>query len=194
MTQLYEKECAPLTVVRIYTSPSQGKPMVAHKEVTVIEGKGIVGDRYFLDICDGYYNNSHDPNTERVMTLISLEGIEEGNRVLQEMGGTPLRLEETRRNLVVSVGLSALNDLVEQEFEVGGIRMRGVAPSLPCWRPPSLAGRPEDIAPFVKAFLKTGGIRAIPLTSGVIREGDAIVLPEADLQLQPLVNARGDIA
>jgi glycosyltransferase involved in cell wall biosynthesis/MOSC domain-containing protein YiiM len=194
MTKLNEKEYSLLRVVGIYTSPSQGKPMVAHKEVTVIEGKGIVGDRYFLDICDGYYNNSHDPNTERVMTLISVEGIEEGNKILQEMGGTPLRPEETRRNLVVSVGLDALNELIEQEFEVGGIRMRGVVPSLPCWRPPSLLGRPEDIAPFVKAFLKTSGIRAIPLTSGVIREGDPVVLPETRLQEQSLVKAGEDVS
>lgn len=189
MTALSENEPTPLSVVRIYTSPHKGQPMVEQKEITVIEGKGIIGDRYFLDTCDGYYNNCHDPNIERVMTLISLEGIEEGNKVLQEMGGTPLRPEETRRNLVVSVGFNALADLVEQEFEVGGIRMRGVGISNPCWRPPSLVGRPEDITPFVRAFLKTSGIRAIPLTSGVIREGDLVVLPQTEPQQQPLVKA-----
>src|SRR5579864_1797399 len=150
MNHLSENEFTPLTVVSIYISPNQGKPMEEQKEVTVIEGKGIVGDRYFLDTCDGYYNNHHEPNSERVMTLISLEGIEEGNKAIREMGGTPLTPQETRRNLVVSVGLNTLSDLIEREFEVGDVRMKGVAPSLPCWRPPSLSGRPQDIAPFVK--------------------------------------------
>jgi MOSC domain-containing protein YiiM len=151
--------------------------MVAQKEITVIEGKGIVGDRYFLDSFDGFFNNHHVPNSQRVITLISLEGIEEGNKVMQAMGGTSMKLEETRRNLVVSVGLTTLNELVGQEFNVGSIRMRGVAHSTPCWRPPTLAGRPQDVSAFVKAFLDTGGIRAVPLTSGTIHEGDPLTLP-----------------
>jgi hypothetical protein len=173
-----------LSVVKIYTSPHQGQPMVAQKEITVIEGKGIIGDRYFLDSFTGFFNNHHVPNSQRVITLISLEGIEEGNKIMRAMGGTPMRPEETRRNLVVSVGLNALNDLVGQEFEVGGIRLRGVANSTPCWRPPTLAGRPQDVSAFVKAFLDTGGIRAVPLTSGLIHEGDPIILPATELQLQ----------
>jgi MOSC domain-containing protein YiiM len=174
-------ELTPLSVVGIYISPHKGQPMVAQKEIMVIEGKGIVGDRYFLDTFDGYYDNHHVPNSERVMTLISLEGIEAGNKVMQEMGGTPIRPEETRRNLVVSVGVNALNALVGQEFEVGGIRMRGVAASTPCWRPPTLAGRQDDIIPFIHAFMDNGGIRVIPLMSGLIREGDPIALPISSL-------------
>ncbi len=165
-----------LSVMKIYTSPRQGEPMVAQKEITVIEGKGIVGDRYFLDNFAGFFDNHHVPNSQRVITLISLEGIEEGSKMMQARGGTPMRPEETRRNLVVNVGLNALSDLVGQEFNVGGVRMRGVASSTPCWRPPTLAGRPQDVSAFVKAFLDTGGIRAVPLTSGLIREGDPITL------------------
>ena len=167
-----------LCVVKIYTSPRQGAPMVEQKEITVIKGKGIVGDRYFLDTYDGYFNNHRVPNSERVMTLISLEGIKKGNKVMQAMGATTLKLEETRRNLVVNVGLNTLRSLVGQEFEVGGIRMRGAGHSTPCWRPPTLPGRPADISTFVRAFLDNTGIRVIPLTSGSIREGDPIVLPD----------------
>lgn len=182
MVPLVEKEPAPLSVVKMYTSPHKGQPMVEQKEITIIEGKGIIGDRYFLDSFTGYFDNHRVPNCERAITLISLEGIEEGNRVIQEMGGTPMRPEETRRNLLVSVGLNALDDLIGQEFEVGGIRMRGVGASTPCWRPPSLGGRPEDITAFVNAFIYKTGIRAIPLTSGSIREGDLIRLPKTNPQ------------
>jgi MOSC domain-containing protein YiiM len=171
-----------LSVVRIYTSPHQGQPMVAQKEITVIKGKGIIGDRYFLDSFDGFFNNHHVPNSQRVITLISLEGIEEANKVMQKLGGTPMRPEETRRNLVVSIHVHALNALVGQEFDVGGIRMRGVASSTPCWRPPTLSGRPQDVSAFARAFLNNSGIRAVPLTSGLIHEGDRIALPKSKLQ------------
>jgi uncharacterized protein YcbX len=183
MDQLAENATASLRVVKIYTSPHQGQPMVAQKEITVIAGQGIRGDRYFLKSFDGSYNNRRIPNSQRAITLITLEGIEEGNKVLQAMGGRPIRPEETRRNLVVSVGPHALNELIEQEFDVGGVRMRGVELCHPCVSPPSLLGRGQDGPAFVKAFLGMGGIRAVPLTSGSIREGDAIVLPKTRPQL-----------
>jgi hypothetical protein len=182
MDQLSENVPTPLRVVKIYTSPHQGQPMAAQKEITVIAGKGIRGDRYCLDSFAGSYDNRRIPNSQRAITLITLEGIEEGNKILREMGGIPLGSEETRRNLVVSVGLHALNELIEQEFEVGDVRMRGVELCDPCVRPPSLLGREQDGPAFVKAFLHIGGIRAVPLTSGSIHEGDAIVLPKAKLQ------------
>src|SRR5579864_3486818 len=182
MNQLSENAPTTLKVVKIYTSPHQGQPMVAQKEITVISGQGIKGDRYFLDSFDGSYNNRRIPNSQRAITLITLEGIEEGNQVLQEMGGIPIRPEETRRNLVVSVGPHALNELVDQEFGVGGVRMRGIELCHPCVSLPDLLGRGQDGPAFVKAFLGMGGIRAVPLTSGVIREGDLVVLPENEVQ------------
>jgi MOSC domain-containing protein YiiM len=176
MNQLSENALISLSVVGIYTSPHQGQPMVAQKEIVVVAGKGIRGDRYFLDDFDGFYDNSRIANSQRAITLIALEGIEEGNKVLHEMGGTSMKPEETRRNLVVSVSLNLLNALIEQEFDVGSIRMRGVELCGPCVRPPRLLGREQDGPAFVKAFLRVGGIRAIPLTSGIIHEGDPIVL------------------
>ena len=182
MDQLSENAPTPLRVVKIYTSPHQGQPMVAQKAITVIAGKGIRGDRYFLDSFAGFYDNRRIPNAQRAITLITLEAIEEGNKVLREMGVIPLRPEEIRRNLVVSVILHVLNELVEEEFEVGDVRMRGIELCGPCVRPPSLLGRGQDGPAFVKAFLHSGGIRAVPLTSGSMYEGDAIVLPTTKLQ------------
>ncbi len=85
MNQSFENVFPPLSVVRIYTSPHQGQPMVAQKEITVIVGKGIRGDRYFLDDFAGFYDNRRIPNSQRAITLIALEGIEEGNKILQEI-------------------------------------------------------------------------------------------------------------
>jgi len=178
--EIAEDTPVPLRIFKIYTSPHKGEPMVEQKEITVIEGKGIIGDRYYLDSFDGYFDNHNVPNSERVITLISLEGIERGNKTIQEKGGTPMKPEETRRNLVVNVDVDTLDALIGEEFEVGGIRMKGVAASTPCWRPPTLAGRVEDTVPFIHGFLHNGGIRAIPLTSGLIREGDPIIFPKTE--------------
>src|SRR5947207_6095388 len=178
----FSNNASPPRVVKIYTCPHQGQSMVAQSEVTIVKDKGIMGDRYFLDHFDGFYNNSGGIlNGERAITLITIEGIEEGNRALQEAGGTPMRPEETRRNLLVSVGLHVLNTLVGHEFAVGEVRMRGVRFCGPCKRPPTLAGRPQDGSAFATAFRHARAIRAVPLTSGCIREGDLIVLPKVPL-------------
>ncbi len=162
--------------------------MVTQREITVTEGRGIVGDRYYLKDdgeIEGFYNKHRIPNVERGVTLFSLEGLEAGNKLMQEMGGAPLLPEQTRRNLAVTGSVDALNELIGQEFTVGGVRMRGVEPAPPCWRPPTLIGRPDDVPVFVKAFLKYGGIRAEPLSTGSIHEKDLLRVPKIKPQLQP---------
>jgi MOSC domain-containing protein YiiM len=158
--------------------------MESQKEIHVIENRGIVGDRYFVQDdgeVKGYYNHHRIANTHRGVTLFSLEGLAAGNRLMQASGGEPVLPEEIRRNLAISGSVEALTELIGQEFTIGGVRLRGVEPAKPCWRPPTLAGRPEDVPAFVQAFLVYGGIRAVPLSTGSIHEGDHIrLVPSAE--------------
>ena len=181
-----ESEPSPLSVITIYISPHQGEPMETQREILVIEGRGIIGDRYFVQDngeVEGYYNHHRIPNNHRGVTLFSLEGLEAGNRLMQARGGEPVLPEETRRNLAITGSVEALNELIGKEFTIGSVRLRGVEQARPCWRPPTLAGRPEDVPAFVQAFLAYGGIRAVPVSTGSIHEGDQIrLVPSAEPQ------------
>jgi len=149
------------TVLAIYTAAASGAPMRAHAEVDAVPGAGLAGDRYAN--AAGTFSGRRLEDARRAVTLIEEEAI----RAARAEGGLELDAAETRRNLVTA-GVP-LNHLVDEEFEVGGVRMRGVDLSEPC------AYLERETRPGVRAaLLHRGGLRAEILTGGRIRVGDPV--------------------
>ena len=152
------------SVVAIYISPAATEAMMSVNGVHAVPGKGLEGDRYFKQI--GTYSGKPGPNglpPAREMTLIEIEAIE----ALKRESGIELGLGDSRRNIVTR-GVP-LNHLVDREFQVGGVTLRGIRLCEPCAHLMMLT-RKMVVGPLVHR----GGLRAEILTNGMIRVGDSI--------------------
>lgn len=149
-----------MEICHLYISP--GHNFVGHHgrepdehpaiEVPMIEcmaGRGLLGDRYF-DFKDDYKGQ---------ITFFSLEVFDELCGALEVQDASPSLV---RRN-VITRGAD-LNDLIEREFEVQGVRFHGTQECRPCyWMDHAVAAGAEE-------FLKgRGGLRARILTDGILR-------------------------
>ena len=144
----------------IYIGGERETPLTSAQEVEAKAGLGLVGDRYFKG-GPGTFARKWDPS--RNVTLIEKEAIEAANR------SYTVNLDEgdSRRNIVTR-GV-ALNHLVDKEFTVGNVRLRGVKLCEPCGY---LEGLTE---PGVReALIHRGGLRAEILADGKIKVGDSI--------------------
>ncbi|MDB5166451.1 MAG: domain containing protein [Candidatus Saccharibacteria bacterium] len=148
-------------VTGIFLASNMGEAMQPRDHTLAIAGEGLVGDRYALGT--GAYSNSKKQKIRHV-SLIGQEAIDRANNKLV----VPFSVDETRRNLVTH-GVE-LNDLVDEEFTVGDVAMRGVELCDPCKRPEKLAGKDG----FMQAFQELGGLRAEVLQSGFIVVGSPI--------------------
>lgn len=145
-------------VVAIFTAPAADAPMEARTEVSATAGVGLDGDRYAAR--SGTYSGFRVPDESRAVTLIEREAIAAARRE----AGIELDEVETRRNLV-TVGVP-LNHLVDEEFWVGPVRLRGVNLSEPC------AKLERGTRPGVRAALvHRGGLRAEIVVGGPIEVG-----------------------
>jgi MOSC domain-containing protein YiiM len=147
------------SVVSLQIAPDAKAGMVAVAEVRVVPGRGLEGDRYFLQT--GTYSKT--PGGGREVTLIEFEAIEALERDYQ----IHLEAKDSRRNIVT--GGVALNHLVSREFRVGSVSFRGIRLCEPCNHLDRLLGK--RVSP---ALYHRGGLRADILTEGVIRVGDRI--------------------
>ena len=145
------------TVVLISIARAGGDATASTDQVRAVAGRGLEGDRYFNNA--GTFSNS--PGAGRAVTLIESEAIDAVARDC----GCELDYKDTRRNIVTR-GV-ALNDLIDREFRVGGVRMRGVRLCEPC-----KVSFPD--ANVKEALVSRGGLRADILTDGEIRVGDSI--------------------
>jgi len=137
-------------------------------EVRAVPGRGLEGDRYFTGT--GFYSKKSSFGGREV-TLIEIESVEALFRgVLNAEGkrlGISLTAADTRRNIATS-GVP-LNHLVDREFHVGAVLMRGMRLCEPC-------KHLEDLTQHgvVSGLIHRGGLRAQILTEGLIRVGGAI--------------------
>lgn len=146
-------------IIEINLASDQGVPTIAYEQAQVVPGQGIHGDRKLKDAA------GESPGAYlRQITLIEKEQVDRFNEVY----GASMTPAETRRN-VVTQGIS-LNDLVDREFSVGSVRMRGTMLCEPCKYLQQLTG-----LPVVEGYLNRGGLCAEILTAGVIKLGDQIV-------------------
>jgi MOSC domain-containing protein YiiM len=118
--------------------------------VTVLAGKGLVGDRHFF--ADG-------AKPGQALTLVEAEEVE-------RVGLAP---GQTRRQ--VTVRGVRLNDLVGKRFRVGAIECVGVELCEPCLHLQSMT-RPG----IIKDLVHRAGLNADVLNDGTIAVGDAVVV------------------
>ena len=165
---LYHRGMWQGQVVSIHIARDAAAPMETVSEARAVPGRGLEGDRYFSG--RGHYSSTPSFGGREV-TLIEVETIEalaggvvnaEGHRL-----GIKLAPADARRN-IVTAGVP-LNHLVEREFWVGEVLMRGTRLCEPCRYLEDLT-QPRVMG----ALLHRGGLRAQVLAEGLIRTGDGI--------------------
>jgi len=156
-------------VVSLHVAPEASAPMQTVNEARAVPGRGLEGDRYFLEA--GFYSKTPSVGGREV-TLIEVEAVEALFSGVVDADGQTLGIKltpaQTRRNIATS-GVP-LNHLVDREFRVGGVLMRGTRLCEPCLHLEELTQRR-----VMHSLLHRGGLRARILTEGVIRVGDVIV-------------------
>jgi MOSC domain-containing protein YiiM len=155
-------------VVSIHLAREASAPMQSVGEARAVPGRGLEGDRYYLNT--GFYSKKSSPGGREV-TLIEMESVEALDGGMKnsdgERYGIKLAAADSRRNIATS-GVP-LNHLVGREFWVGEIRLRGARLCEPCKHLDELT-QPGVMAGLVHR----GGLRAQILNEGVIRVGDAV--------------------
>ena len=150
---------APVEICHLYISsghnfvghhgrePDQN-PAIEVPSIECVAGRGIRGDRYF-DFKDDYKGQ---------ITFFSLDVLDELCGALEVQDCSPAL---PRRN-VVTRGVD-LNDMIDQDFEVQGVRFHGTQECKPCY------WMDRAIAPGAEEFLKgRGGLRARILSDGTL--------------------------
>jgi len=150
-------------VISIHIAAIAAAPMKTVAQVKAVAGQGLEGDRYANKL--GTYSN--DPGSGRDVTLIEVEAIEALGREYQ----IALESSLARRNIVTR-GV-ALNHLVEREFRVGAVLLRGTRLCEPCMHLEKLS-QPGAM----RGLIHRGGLRAEIIVGGIIRVGAAIVVVE----------------
>ena len=131
--------------------PGDVKASEVVEQATAVAGKGLEGDRYF------------DHEFDSQVTLIEAEAID----AMARDAGLRLGYEEARRNIVTR-GVE-LTGLVDKEFKVGSVTMRGARLSEPCQHLANLTNQQ-----VIKGLVHKGGLKAQIVTDGQIRVGDTI--------------------
>lgn len=133
------------------TAASREQPQSVD-EASAVAGQGLTGDRYF----------GTKPDSQA--TLIEAEAIDS----LETDHGLKLAYGDARRNIVTR-GV-ALAELVDREFRIGEVAMRGVRVSEPCAHLAELTDQR-----VLKGLVHRAGIKAEILNDGVIRVGDSVL-------------------
>ena len=149
-------------VISIHIVATAGAAPKSIDSVRAVPGRGLEGDRYFshMGTC------SDTPGTGRDLTLIESEQIEG----IQREYGIKIAPGGSRRN-ITTLGIS-LNNLVDKEFKIGEVTVRGMRLCEPCAYVAGLIGDPEAL----KALVHRGGLRCDIVTEGTICAGDAITV------------------
>ncbi|GAB7008540.1 MOSC domain-containing protein [Halorubrum trueperi] len=145
----------------IHTAPEAGAPMEERDRVEAVSGRGLRGDRYFLD--RGTYSDSAR-GVSRELSLIERETLD----AVERDYGVAVGQGEHRRNLTTAgVGL---NRLVGTRFRVGEVACEGVELCEPC----SYLERLLDREGIHDALVHRGGLRARIVSDGTIEPGAPI--------------------
>ena len=147
------------TVISIHIAPTGAAPMKSVTNAKAVAGRGLEGDRYYSKL--GTYSNQ--AGSGRDVTLIEIEAIDGLKRDYE----VQLDSGQPRRNIVTR-GV-ALNHLVEQEFRIGDVVLRGTRLCEPCAHMEKLT-----VKGAMRGLVHRGGLRAEIISGGSIRVGDTI--------------------
>ncbi|WP_144799304.1 MOSC domain-containing protein [Halorubrum depositum] len=145
----------------IHVAPEAGAPMEERDCVEAVSGRGLRGDRYFLE--RGTYSRSAR-DVSRELSLIEGETLD----AVERDYGVAVGPDEHRRNL--TTGGIGLNRLVGTRFRVGDATCEGVELCEPCSYLESLLER-EGVR---EALVHRGGLRARIVEDGAIETGASI--------------------
>ena len=151
------------SVVSLHVAPTGAAPIQNRDRVEAVAGRGLEDDRYFA----GLGTFSREPGSGRHVTLIEIEAIEG----LKRDYGIDIAPDKSRRNIVTRD--VAVNHLVEREFLIGRVRLRGTRLCEPCAHLEQLTERGA-----LRGLVHRGGLRAEILSGGTIHVGDPIMLPD----------------
>jgi MOSC domain-containing protein YiiM len=143
----------------IYMGAQKRAELQRVEAVQAIAGQGLTGDRYSKQ--EGTFSKPGYPDRE--ITLIEIEALE---ALAQECSLT-LEPGQARRNLITR-GVP-LNHLVNQEFTVGEVLLRGLRLCEPCEHLERLT-----VKGVQTGLCHRGGLRAQIVRGGTIRTGDTI--------------------
>lgn len=154
-----------MIIVRIYRSSAHiysghygraagTEPMIEVPRVRLLAGRGVEGDRY-----------SRRDGAKGQVTFFAEEA---WLRLCRELGRADRQPDVFRRNVIVRG--TDLNALIGREFEVQGVRFRGIEHCKPCF------WMEQAFAPGTLALLgkwKAGGLRASVLSDGWLAVGES---------------------
>jgi MOSC domain-containing protein YiiM len=155
-------------VVSVYIAAQPARLMICVPEVRAFADRGLEGDRFFRTS----WTAAKRP--DKAVSLIEEEIIE----IAQTELGIEGMGDKTRRNIVTR-GVPLI-ELLQQEFTVGSVVMRGLRLFEPCGHLAKISGVPGIFG----ALEHRSGLKAAILTDGVIHAGDAIELSRAEPLLQ----------
>ena len=153
-------------VFKIGITKNKNQEIQEAKEINLIAGKGIIGDRNFHEYNDGRNGDLHKDGRKQ-LTLIESENIDYYN----EKFNLKIPYLNFRRNIVTK-GIK-LNDLVSKKLIIGKTELRAIDLCRPC-KPLQKNLAQNNI---IKEFLRKGGLRCEILTSANIKVGDEIKVP-----------------
>lgn len=111
-------------IVKLLISKDPKSTMLNVNQIILEAGKGIFGDRYYNQ--EGTFSNKGEIQPDRDVTLIEIEKID----ALNKEHNLNITAEDLRRNIVVSN--CDLNSLVDKEFQIGEVVLKGLRLCEPC--------------------------------------------------------------
>jgi MOSC domain-containing protein YiiM len=147
-------------VVSLYIAPQAAKPMVGVSEARAFADRGLEGDRFFRES----WKAANRP--DKAVSLIEEETLQAAAAEL----GTETFGDKSRRNIVTR-GVP-LVELLDREFTIGGVVMRGIRLFEPCGHLEKIS----KVAGIFRALEHRSGLKAAILSDGVIRIGDPVAL------------------
>ena len=155
-------------IEEIYIVAEMGRPLASVNEVTVLEGRGIAGDRYAA-LAGTFTKEEEEGDAGKHVTLIEAEAIE---AALEEFG-EDFSKGRSRRNIVTR-GIR-LNDLINHRLRIGEVIFKGERHCHPCGHLSKLT------ATDARTSLKMrGGLRTTVIKGGILRVGDTIEVLEGN--------------
>jgi MOSC domain-containing protein YiiM len=147
-------------VVSLYIAPEPAGPMISVPQVRAFADRGLEGDRFFRE------SWAAAKRPDKAVSLIEEEVLEMAASEQQVM----IAGDKTRRNIVTR-GVPLI-DLLEREFMIGTVFMRGIRLFEPC----AHLEKVSQIAGIFRALENRSGLKAAILSDGVIHTGDPIAL------------------
>ena len=141
-------------VFKIGITKSNDQSIKEVKQVSLLVGKGIIGDLHFHECND----------TRKQLTLIESENIDYYNKNFN----LNIPYLSFRRNIITK-GIQ-LNELVGKKLLISKVELKGIDLCRPCKNLQEILEQNN----IIKEFLRKGGLRCEILSNGIINIGDLI--------------------